>query len=292
MCAAKECADDAESAVSDAPGEAVLKIGVIAAPLSAAPRVEDTLEVPASAYSREAEVADADACARLFDPRVVLLQVVLAAACGFCLNRPAASAAAGVAIAIALAVIGCRRQALVLLVWTAVVNALCLVILAVPSWGAVGAFVVVFFVLRKAVPLAGAALLFLNGVTVSRLIAVLTLWRLPKPFVLTLAVAYRFVPTVGNEVSLICDALAMRGRPLTVRGFLRSPREMLECVLVPLMMRCTRVADELAASATARAVENPASRVSRYELKMRGRDGALLAATLVCAAAVVALELA
>lgn len=232
----------------------------------------------------------ARAVARPFDPRVVLLQVVLAAACGFCLNRPAASAAAGVAIAVGLAVIGCRRQSLLLLAWTAGVNAVCQGILLVPSWGVAGAFVVVFFVLRKAVPLAGAALLFLNGVTVSRLIAVLTSWHVPKPFVLTLAVAYRFIPTVAGEVALIRDALAMRGRPLSLRSFARAPREMTECVLVPLMMRCTRIADELAASATARGVESPAPRVSRHELRVGARDVALLAATLLCAAAVVAVE--
>ena len=82
----------------------------------------------------------------------------------------------------------------------------------------------------------------------------------------------------------------MRGRPLSLRSFVRAPREMTECVLVPLMMRCTRIADELAASATARGVESPAPRVSRHELRVGARDVALLAATLLCAAAVVAVE--
>src|SRR5699024_1424473 len=108
----------------------------------------------------------------------------------------------------------CRRQALVLLVWTAVVNALCLVILAVPSWGAVGAFVVVFFVLRKAVPLAGAALLLLNGVTVRRLIAVLARWRLPRPLVLTVGGGFSPLSAwdAGMRACAAHDALLTCGR--------------------------------------------------------------------------------
>ena len=230
--------------------------------------------------------------ARLYDPRVALAQVVLAAACGFCLNKPASGLLAAACIAVSFLYLRRPSIAIGLLAWAAAVNLVCQGILLVPHWGGFGAFVVVFFVLRKAVPIAGAALLFVNALTVSRLIAVLTRWRCPKPFVLTLAIAYRFMPTVAGEASCIRDALAMRGRPLALSSFVRAPKEMLECVLVPLMMRCTRIADELAASATTRAIENPARRTSRIELAMRGRDWAALALTVGAVALVACVELA
>ena len=226
------------------------------------------------------------------DPRVVLAQVLLSAACGFALSGVAAGALAGVFICALLLFMGRRHAAAVLAAWTIGINVVCQALLLVPHWGVAGVFAPAFFVMRKMVPIAGAALLFWNGLTVSRLIAVLTKWRIPKGFTLTLAIAYRFMPTIGNEVGAIRDALAMRGRALTVRGFFSAPREMGEYVLVPLMMRCTRIADELAASATTRAVENPEPRTSRLDLRMRRHDWLMLALTLAAVAAVVAAEVA
>lgn len=228
--------------------------------------------------------------ARKLDPRVVLLQVLLAAACGFCLNSVAASSAAALSIAALLWWLGCRRAAARLLVSALAVNAACALILMGPSWGVASVFLPVFFLARKLVPIAGAALLFWNALSVSRLIAVLTHWRLPRGFVLTLAIAYRFMPTIRHEFAYINDALAMRGRALSLRSVLANPKEMCECVLVPFMMRCTRVADELAVSATARAIESPVPRSSRYELRMGGRDYAALLVTVAAAALVVAIE--
>lgn len=224
------------------------------------------------------------------DPRVVLVQVLCAGAGGFALNSVAASASAAALIVALLFALGCRRAACTLLVWAVLVNAVCAVIQTIPSWGVLGVFAPAFFVARKVVPVAGAALIFWNGLTVSRLIAVLTHWRLPKGLVLTLAVAFRFMPTISVEVRAIRDALTMRGRPLSLASVLSHPREMCECVLVPLLMRCTRVADELSASATTRAIENPAPRTSRYELHMGARDWAMLAATAAAVTLVALIE--
>ena len=43
-------------------------------------------------------------------------------------------------------------------------------------------------------------------------------------------------------------------------------------MLVPFMMRCVKIADELAAAAVTRAVENPAPRGMRIPMKIRRRD--------------------
>lgn len=235
-----------------------------------------------------ADAAKARCCA--IDPRVVLLQVLCAGACGFVLNSVISSAVASACIVALLACLGCRRAALILLAWAVFINAVCAIIQLVPSWGVLGIFAPAFFVARKVVPVAGAALVFWNGLTVSRLIAVLTRWRLPKGLVFTLAVAFRFMPTISVEIAAIRDALTMRGRPLTFASVIHHPREMCECVLVPLLMRCTRVADELSASATTRAIENPAPRSSRYDLHMRAQDWLMLAATAVVVVVVALLE--
>ena len=46
----------------------------------------------------------------------------------------------------------------------------------------------------------------------------------------------------------------------------------MEYMLVPFMMRCVKIADELAAAAVTRAIENPAPRGMRIPMKIRFRD--------------------
>lgn len=227
---------------------------------------------------------------RCIDPRVVIVQIVLMAACAFYVARPLASVVATTAICASLLYLGCVRQAAFLAMLTAAVNVACQLLLSWGSLGAANAFVVVLFLLRKATPLAGAAFLFLHGMSVSRLVAALSAWRCPRPLLLTLAIAYRFMPTIGYEVGMVKDALALRGRPLSAKSVVAHPREMAESVLVPLMMRSVHVADELAASAVARAVENPVARVCRMRLRMRAVDWAYLAFTAAAAACVLAVE--
>lgn len=228
---------------------------------------------------------------RVIDPRVVLVQILLMACCAFYANDPVASVAAATFIAVSLVYFGCIKQALQLAGWVVIVNIICQLIIMTPGLAGMNFFLIVFFLLRKTVPMVGIVLLFLHALTVSRLMMALTKWRVPKALALTLAIAYRFLPTIGNEIVIIRDALKLRGRPLSFKSFIKAPREMTECVLVPLMMRCVRIADELAASATTRAVENPGPRTSRIHLTMKGVDWVYLGFVLCSALCVVGLEL-
>jgi energy-coupling factor transport system permease protein len=134
------------------------------------------------------------------------------------------------------------------------------------------AVVTIVFLLRKVSPVMGIAFIFLRSLTVGELISALSKMRFPKFIVLALAVALRFVPTIRRETSQIKDALALRGRPLKVISFVRAPLEMTECVLMPLMMRGVKIADELSASAVTRGIENPEPRTSRRPLQFRAAD--------------------
>lgn len=246
------------------------------------------MQTIAQPYASSTQAIDA---ARTIDPRVVLAQIVLMACCAFYANDPLASIAAAAFIAASLAYFGYPKQALRLIGWMVLVNAICELIVMTPGLAAVNFFLIIFFLLRKMVPMVGIMLLFLHALTVSRLMMTLSKWHAPKALSLTLAIAYRFLPTIGQELSSIRDALKLRGRPLNLKSFIKAPREMTECVLVPLMMRCVCIADELAASATTRAVENPTPRTSRVDLRMRCRDWVYLGLVLCSAACVVGLEL-
>ena len=130
----------------------------------------------------------------------------------------------------------------------------------------------ILFLLHKLSPMMGVFLISLKGMSVSRLLAGLLGLHCPKPAALAVTVALRFIPTIQEELLQIGIAMNTRGIPIRVSSFFAHPVQMMEFVLVPFMMRCVRIADELAAAACTRAVEDPAPRGFRVPLKAGVKD--------------------
>lgn len=85
----------------------------------------------------------------------------------------------------------------------------------------------------------------------------------PAPVVLGLLVMFRFFPTMKSELRSVW--LSMRNRGLTEPSQLVGhPVASCEYVLVPLLLRCLQIADQLSVSAVARGAEHPGKRGSYY----------------------------
>lgn len=85
----------------------------------------------------------------------------------------------------------------------------------------------------------------------------------PSPVILGLLVMFRFFPTMKSELRSV--RLSMRNRGLTAPAQLVShPAASCEYVLVPLLLRCLQIADQLSISAVARGAEHPGKRGGYY----------------------------
>lgn len=107
---------------------------------------------------------------------------------------------------------------------------------------------------------------------------------MPTPVILGLLVVFRFFPTMRSEVKSV--GRSMRNRGLTAPAQLVShPAVSCEYVLVPLLLRCLQIADQLAVSAVARGAEYPGKRGSYYGKRLGVPDyiwfGVWMAATSV-----------
>ena len=108
--------------------------------------------------------------------------------------------------------------------------------------------------------------------------------HMPTPVILGLLVVFRFFPTMRSEVKSV--GRSMRNRGLTAPAQLvRHPAVSCEYVLVPLLLRCLQIADQLAVSAVARGAEYPGKRGSYYGKRLGAPDyiwfGVWTAATAV-----------
>ena len=128
------------------------------------------------------------------------------------------------------------------------------------------------FLLRKLSPLLGVMILSLKALTVSELFMGLQKLHCPKSATLALAVALRFIPTIRHELEQIRNGMKTRGVPLNVITFVKAPAMTTEYMIIPFIMRCIKVADELSAAAVTRAIENPVPRGMRVPLKIRIKD--------------------
>lgn len=203
------------------------------------------------------------------DPRVKLIQIVVAALCLFRISSPS-----GVLCEVLLFV-GCllwiRKPfaALRLGVTFVIIDVF---YMAVLTWRVPLPVERFAFILHRLCPTVGIALLALATMTVSELIAGLNRLHCPREVTLALAVALRFIPTIRQELRQIRDAARTRGIAFNFWGFLCHPAVMTEYLLVPFLMRSLRVGDELAAAAVTRGIENPAPRTERIPLKLTATD--------------------
>ncbi len=97
--------------------------------------------------------------------------------------------------------------------------------------------------------------------------------RMPAPFILGLLVMFRFFPTMKTELKSV--VLSMKNRGLTAPSqLLWHPLSSCEYVLVPCLLRCIQIADQLSISAVARGAEYPGSRGSYYGKNFDASDAA------------------
>ena len=93
----------------------------------------------------------------------------------------------------------------------------------------------------------------------------------PSAAIIGLLVVFRFFPTMKAELRNV--SRSMQNRRLTgLSRVVRHPLITCEYVLVPLLLRCIQIADDLSASAVARGAERPGVRGSYYARPLQLKD--------------------
>ena len=142
---------------------------------------------------------------------------------------------------------------------------------------------------RKAlIPLSFA--ICLAGMPTGSLIAALRALHLPKAAGIAAAVIMRFFPTISGEYRAIRSSQRFRGIGVGVFHTLTHLPSTVEYILIPLILRTTKVAEELSASMTVRGVRFSGAINSYRPIRFTWKDGTLCMSLLIIACAVFALE--
>jgi energy-coupling factor transport system permease protein len=97
-------------------------------------------------------------------------------------------------------------------------------------------------------------------------------WRIPKSIIIVFSVVMRFFPCVYDDFSWTKDAMRLRGIAFSAPNLLRHPLKVFEYALVPFMLRCANITEELSVAALVRGIENEKRRTSIWNLRFTPVD--------------------
>ncbi|GAB78969.1 putative ABC transporter permease protein [Austwickia chelonae NBRC 105200] len=98
----------------------------------------------------------------------------------------------------------------------------------------------------------------------------------PRWLTVPVIVMLRFFPQARREFTAIFEAMSLRGITFGPADILRHPLRSLEYLLVPMLVSCSRIADDLTASGLVRGLGGPAVPTALRDLSLTWRDALAL----------------
>lgn len=117
----------------------------------------------------------------------------------------------------------------------------------------------------------------ISTTSVSEFIAAMEKLKVSYKIIIPFSVVFRFFPTVKEEYISIQNAMKIKG--ITIR---KSPLEMIEYRLVPLLISVTKIGEELSASALTRGLGSPIKRTNICKIGLKKVDNFLLLFASLC----------
>lgn len=116
---------------------------------------------------------------------------------------------------------------------------------------------------RRMYPCLMVGVLMVKTISLREFVVGMRRLHVPQKLIIPICVTLRYFPAIREETMHIYDAMRLRN----IKGL-----EKAEALVVPLMISASQTAEELAAAAVTRGIENPAPKTSLVELRMRAAD--------------------
>lgn len=137
------------------------------------------------------------------------------------------------------------------------------------------------FIIQRILPFLMLAVVIRDRKNISEITASLERCHLPKGIILSMTVMLRYFPSMKEELQIIIEAVKLKGIDTSWRGILLHPIRMLEYVVVPMLFRSLRTAEEFSCAALVKGIEHPGHRSSYFDVRLRPLDGLLSAAAVL-----------
>lgn len=206
------------------------------------------------------------------DPRVLIFQVIVVSSLNFVINRPIELLFLFIVMDILMIFQGMTSMAIrstVTYVFLYIGNTL-LIYLEVPLITMM--FTTLIFLCLRLFPVYMSCIILLEKVYIDELLYALEKMHIPKVVILPLAVVYRYIPTIKDEIKQVRESLKMRGINTSFIGMITHPISAVENFMIPLLIRSGKISEELSAASLCKGLDTEHKRTSCAEVKFQIRD--------------------
>lgn len=117
---------------------------------------------------------------------------------------------------------------------------------------------------------------FTSCLCINDFVTALNNMKVPTGITISLAVMFRYLPTVKQELKSITNTMKLRNININFKNMITHPFRTIEYVIVPLILRTLVIADQLSASVMTRGFELEGHRSSYRTVKIQIKDITIL----------------
>ena len=128
------------------------------------------------------------------------------------------------------------------------------------------------FIVQRIIPFMLLGTVIQKQKNISEITTALERMHLPKGIILSIAVMFRYFPSIKDDLFIIIDAMKLKGLYTSKRAALIHPIRTMEFVLVPMLFKSLRTAEELSCAALIKGIENTGKKTSYFDVRLRSID--------------------
>ncbi|MFI3201831.1 MAG: energy-coupling factor transporter transmembrane component T [Eubacteriales bacterium] len=204
------------------------------------------------------------------DLRVCLFLTVIVATLTLSMQKEIPLLSLFILLEIWLLLYGLKKEALSHFVWYGVLWGSLYALKYIPIIGSTALPLVTVYIRRMmlSIMVARPMLACPNG----QLVATFHALKFPREATIATTLIFRFLPTISQEYRQIRDAQKFRDIGVDFFSIILHPIKLTEYTLVPMLIRTSKTADELAASASVRGVGSMKTITCYYQVKFTAKD--------------------
>lgn len=128
------------------------------------------------------------------------------------------------------------------------------------------------FIVQRIIPFMVLGTVIQKQKNISEITMALERMRLPRGIILSIAVMFRSFPAMKDDFFIIIDSMKLKGLYTSKRVAVIHPIRTMEFVLVPMLFKSLRTAEELSCAALVKGIENTGNKTSYFDVRLRPVD--------------------
>ena len=131
---------------------------------------------------------------------------------------------------------------------------------------------IVAFIVQRTIPFMLLGTVIQKQKNISEITMALDRMRLPRGVILSIAVMFRYFPAIKDDFFIIIDSMKLKGLYTSKCSALLHPIRTMEFVLVPMLFKSLKTAEELSCAALVKGIKNTGKKTSYFDVKLRPVD--------------------